>query len=123
MELKSVAPVSRSGSVRAFATLVSAFTEDPVERWLYPELQEYLTHFPEFLAAFGGRAFDEQTVWSLGDFSAVALWLPPGAEPDGDAIAFVLTDTVSTAKHADTFAVVEQMGAAIRRTRTGICPG
>jgi ribosomal protein S18 acetylase RimI-like enzyme len=106
------APITKGDTARALATLVSAFTDDPVERWLYPELQEYLTHFPEFLAAFGGRAFDEQTVWSLGDFSAVALWLPPGAEPDGDAIASVLTDTVSTAKHADTFAVVEQMGAA-----------
>jgi ribosomal protein S18 acetylase RimI-like enzyme len=111
-EPKSVAPVSRSESVRAFATLVSAFTEDPVERWLYPELQQYLTHFPEFLAAFGGRAFDEQTVWSLGEFCAVALWLPPGTEPDGDAITTALTESVAPAQHDDMFSVLEQMDAA-----------
>ena len=96
----------------AYQTLISAFTDDPVERWLYPERSEYLAYFPRFLAAFGGRAFDEQTVWRLGEFSAVALWLPPGAEPDGDAIGAVLAQTVSIDKHADTFAVLEQMDAA-----------
>lgn len=96
----------------AYQTLVSAFRDDPVERWLYPELPEYLAHFPRFLAAFGGRAFEEQTVWRLGDYSAVALWLPPGSEPDSDAIAAVLTESVSSDKHGDTFAVLEQMGAA-----------
>ena len=111
-EPKSVAPVNRSESVRAFATLVSAFTEDPVERWLYPELQQYLAHFPEFLAAFGGRAFDQETVWSLGEFCAVALWLPPGTEPDGDAITTVLTESVAPAQHDDMFSVLEQMDAA-----------
>ena len=92
--------------------MVSAFTDDPVERWLFPELAAYLTQFPRFLASFGGRAFDEQTVWCLGEFSAVALWLPPGAEPDGEAIGAVLTETVSPDKHGDTFAVLEQMDAA-----------
>ena len=97
---------------RAFATLVSAFTDDPVERWLYPEPQQYLTHFPEFLAAFGGKAFDEQTVWSLGEFGAVALWLPPGTEPDGDTIISVLTESVSAEKHGDMFSVLQQMDVA-----------
>jgi GNAT superfamily N-acetyltransferase len=104
--------VPKAGEGFIYRTLVSAFTDDPVERWLYPELPEYLTHFPQFLAAFGGRAFDAQTVWRLGDFSAVALWLPPGAEPDGDAIGAVLEETVSPGKHGDTFAVLEQMDAA-----------
>jgi len=108
----SFAPVLKTDEMAAYQTLVSAFTNDPVERWLYPELQEYLTHFPRFLEAFGGRAFDEGTVWGLGEHSAVALWLPPGAEPDGDAIGAVLTETVSSDKHADTFAVLELMEAA-----------
>ncbi len=106
------APVDRNERSRAFATLVSAFTSDPVERWLYPESQQYLTHFPVFLEAFGGRAFDEQSVWRLGEFAAVALWLPPGAEPDGDAIATVLAQTVSPEQHEDMFLVLDQMEAA-----------
>jgi ribosomal protein S18 acetylase RimI-like enzyme len=108
----SFSRVRRDEQARAFATLVSAFTDDPVERWLYPETQQYLTHFPEFLGAFGGKAFDEQTVWRLGEFAAVALWLPPGTKADGGAISTVLAESVSADKHADMFSVLEQMDVA-----------
>ena len=98
-----------SEQARAIATLVSAFTDDPVERWLFPETQAYLTHFPKFVAAFGGQAFRDETVWMLGEFSAVALWLAPGSEPDGEAIVNALSEGVSPEKHQDSFAVLEQM--------------
>jgi ribosomal protein S18 acetylase RimI-like enzyme len=92
------------------ATIVSAFADDPVERWLWPEEGQYLAHFPRFVEAFGGAAYAQQTVWTLGGFSAVALWLSPGSETDGEAIVEVLNETVSPDKHDDTFAVLEQMG-------------
>jgi GNAT superfamily N-acetyltransferase len=97
---------------RAIATIVAAFSEDPVERWLYPELGQYAAHFPKFVAAFGGEAFDHGTAWQLDDCSAVALWLPPGAEPDGDGIVSVLSETVSPGKQGDLFSVLEQMDEA-----------
>jgi GNAT superfamily N-acetyltransferase len=112
MSAPSFLPVRDHEQARALATLVSAFTDDPVERWLYPELQQYLIHFPVFLRAFGGKAFDEQTAWSLGDCSAVALWLPPGTEPDGDKISKVLTESVSPDKHGDLFSVLQRMDVA-----------
>jgi GNAT superfamily N-acetyltransferase len=112
MSAASIAPVRESDRARAISTIVSAFAEDPVERWLWPESEQYLAHFPEFVGAFGGRAFAEQTVWSLGEYSAVALWLPPGAEPDADPIVSVLSESVSAQKHADTFSVLEQMDEA-----------
>jgi GNAT superfamily N-acetyltransferase len=106
-------PVGEDERTTAFATLVSAFMDDPFERWwMYPRLQQYLMHFPTFLEAFAGSAFEEGTVWSIGEFAAVALWLPPGAEPDGDAIVAVLRDTLPRTKHADVFAVLDQMEAA-----------
>jgi GNAT superfamily N-acetyltransferase len=101
--------VPKSERARAVATLVSAFTDDPVERWLWPELHAYLTHFPKFVEAFGGQAFRDETVWMLGEFSAVALWLAPGSKPDGDAIVNALSSSVSPEKHQDSFAVLEQM--------------
>jgi ribosomal protein S18 acetylase RimI-like enzyme len=107
-----LSPVPENDKERAFDTLVLAFATDPVERWLYPGSREYLTSFPAFLAAFGGRAFAEETVWSLPDFSAVALWLPPGSEADGDAIVAVLMDTVAPERHEDTIAVLGQMDDA-----------
>ena len=112
MSALSFSAVGESEQERVFATLVLAFAADPVERWLYPEPRQYLSHFPGFLAAFGGRAFAEQTVWSLGEFSAVALWLPPGTEADGDAISTTLAETVAAEKLNDTFAVLGQMDTA-----------
>ena len=112
MSADDFAQISPDERARAYATLVLAFGTDPAERWLYPDPQQYLTHFPRFLAAFGGRAFDEQTVWRLGDFSAVALWLPPGAEPDGESIVAVLAESVAPTKHDDVFSVVGQMDEA-----------
>lgn len=105
-------PVAVTEQASVYGTLVSAFADDPVERWLYPDQRQYRAEFPRFLAAFGGRAFDEGTVWRLGAFSAVALWLPPGAEPDGDAIISVLAESVAPEQHDDTFAVLGQMAAA-----------
>jgi ribosomal protein S18 acetylase RimI-like enzyme len=105
-------PVAEDQKGRAFDTLALAFAADPVERWLYPEPRDYLEHFPAFLAAFGGKAFAEGTVWRLGDFSAVGLWLPPGTEPDGEAIVAILTESVAATKHEDTFSVLGQMDEA-----------
>jgi len=112
MSALSVSAVGEAEQERAYATLVLAFAADPVERWLYPHSRDYLSHFPGFVAAFGGRAFSGQTAWSLGQFAAVALWLPPGTEADGDAIATSLAETVAADKHQDLFAVLGQMDAA-----------
>jgi GNAT superfamily N-acetyltransferase len=103
---------TREQRSRTFATLTSAFRADPVERWLYPAEHEYDEHFPEFLSAFGGQAFTHGTVWQLDELAAVALWLPAGAEPDGDEIIRVLQATVDPARLGDTMLAIEQMDAA-----------
>lgn len=105
----SVSPARESDRDSVVSTLVSAFVDDPVERWRFPESEQYLAHFPEFVAAFGGEAFSQQTVWALGELSAVALWLPPDAQPDAEAIVTVLSQSVSPTQHADMFSVLEQM--------------
>jgi ribosomal protein S18 acetylase RimI-like enzyme len=97
---------------RALDVLVTAFTADPVIRWLYPEASLYLARFPGFLEAFGGRAFAEGTAWRLGEFAAVALWLPPRVEPDGDAIVAFLRATVASEQQADLEALLRQMDEA-----------
>jgi GNAT superfamily N-acetyltransferase len=106
------APAREGDQPKVIATLVSAFIDDPVERWLFPEPHQYLTHFPRFVAAFGGAAFVRGTVWMLDGFAAAAMWIPPGAQPDSAAILKVLTDRVSPERHDDTFAVLEQMDRA-----------
>ena len=37
----------------AVATIVAAFSDDPVERWMYPGEAEYRDAFPRFVVAFG----------------------------------------------------------------------
>jgi GNAT superfamily N-acetyltransferase len=92
----------------AVATIVAAFADAPVEPRMYPEEAEYQEHFPRFVVAFAGDGI----VSSVEDFAAVAIWLPPGAEPDGDAIAAVFTETIDPAKHEDLLAVAAQMDDA-----------
>jgi ribosomal protein S18 acetylase RimI-like enzyme len=111
-DVSSFAPAQIGDQTSVIGTLVSAFIDDPVERWLWPEARQYLTEFPAFVAAFGGEAFTRQTVWTLGGFAAVAWWIAPGFEPDADAIVAVLAQSVSSEKHQDAFAVLEQMDGA-----------
>jgi ribosomal protein S18 acetylase RimI-like enzyme len=102
-------PADEGDQAKVIATLVLAFVEDPVERWLFPEPQQYLTQFPAFVAAFAGEAFIRQTVWTLGEFAAAAVWIPPGSQPDAEAIVAALRKSVSPGQHADTFSVLAQM--------------
>jgi ribosomal protein S18 acetylase RimI-like enzyme len=108
----AAAAVTEAEGRRAFDLLTLAFAADPVERWLYPGPQEYLASFPTFLAAFAGDALARETVWQLGEFAAIALWLPPGAQVDGDAVVSVLTQTVDPARHQVTLEVLAQMDQA-----------
>jgi hypothetical protein len=112
MNATAVSTLDAADQPQAVATVVSAFAADPVERWLYPADEEYERHFPEFVAAFGGRAFEGRTAWALDGGVAVALWLEPGTEPDAYAVARVLGETVAAAKQEELFAVLEQMGEA-----------
>lgn len=106
------AGVSEAERERAIGTLVLAFTADPFVRWIYPEASQYLSGFPEALQAFGGVAFGQGGVWRLGDFAAVALWLPPGIEPGGDATVALFRATVGSGKFNDLLGVFGQMEEA-----------
>lgn len=53
MQPETITSVDTSEEANVTATLVSAFIADPVERWLFAEPLQYLTHFPTFVAAFG----------------------------------------------------------------------
>ena len=102
-----------SGPVEAsvIATIVAAFAADPVARWMYPEPGQYLSHFPEFVRAFAGRAFDHNSAHHLAGFEGAALWLPPDVQPDDDAIASILERTVAEAQQPALSSIFEQMAS------------
>ena len=109
MSDRPLSPISAADAPRAYVTLLSAFAADPVERWLLPDDLEYAAGFPPFVAALSDTSMASSTAWEIDDFSAIIFWLPPGVEPDAERIGRSLIDTVAPEKHADTFAVLEQL--------------
>lgn len=91
------------------ASLVLAFHNDPANRWLYPDPYRYLTYFPQFVQAFGGKAFDYGTVYCVDNYSGAALWYPPGVKPDIEPVIELMQQSIFEADQADVFAVFEQI--------------
>jgi GNAT superfamily N-acetyltransferase len=88
--------------------LTLAFATDPPTRYVWPTAAEYLQHFPTFISAFGGPAFDLGTA-SIEDGGAAALWLPPGAESHAEALADLVRASVSPEKRAEAAETFTQM--------------
>ena len=95
---------------RAIATVVAAFSSDRLVRWIYPDAAQYLNAFPRVVEAFAGRAFEAGSAYSFADPVAVALWLGPGVESDGEAMGEIMAETVSEDLMSDLGGFVEQMG-------------
>jgi len=94
----------------AVSVLTLAFSADPPPRWIFSDPYQYVTCFPEFVRAFGGRAFEHNAADSLDGCSAVALWLPPGVKPDEEALIGLIQRTVSESLLEDAFSIFDQMG-------------
>ena len=77
----TVEVVDETARQHGVATLTLAFSSDPVVRWAWPDSERYLSYWPAFVDAFGGKAFEEGTAYGLEDHVAVALWLAPGVQP------------------------------------------
>ena len=96
---------------RVVSVLVRAFRADPALRWCYPGAAQYRAHFPDFVRAFAGRAFEHGTAYGVNDYAGAALWLPPGVHPDDDALTALIERTVPPQDQEEVFAVFEQMAA------------
>ncbi len=104
--------VSESGPddvQRVAATMTLAFAADPMARWSLAEPDRFLTYFPRIAHAFGGRAFEHGSAHEAGGGAAAALWLPPGVEPDEEALGAVFDEAVPDALKGEVGAVLEQM--------------
>ena len=95
---------------RCVATIVLAFSGDPAARWAFTDPQVYFAIFPRFVRAFGGRAFDHGTAHLIADCAA-ALWLPPGVEPDEEAMVALIKSATAESEREAMFGVFEQMAA------------
>ena len=110
MTKPTIKAVTPSSADQAVGTVVLAFSADPAARWLYPDPHQYAVNFPSFVRIFGGKAFEQGSAYSIGDFSGAALWLPPGVQPDEEALAGLIQRSVSEHKLEEVLGVFEQMG-------------
>ena len=81
-EVRTATPAQRQ---RVVNTLLLAFAADPMMRWLMADSDRYVAAFGLLVDAMGGRAFALGGADYLDDFSAAALWLPPGERMGDDA--------------------------------------
>jgi len=102
-------PAAKTDEAKALATIALAFATDPMMRWSFPEPAKYMAVVPDFVRAFGGNAITQGTADVAGDFAAVALWLAPGVEPDGDAMGQIIEAHMPPEKMEDGGGLVEQM--------------
>ena len=105
-----VKTATREEADRAMAVVLMGFSTDPAARWMYPEVNDYLTHFPKFIRFFAGKAFENESAFRTADFSGAALWLPPDVHPEEEPLIKLFEETVADDLQDDMFAMFEQMG-------------
>ena len=104
-----IADISVAERERAIATIVTAFSADPVIRWAFPDSQQYLTYWPELVHRFAGKAFEDGTAYSVGPHHGVALWLRPGVDPDNAGMEEVMQRAVPEQDQERIFGFLSQM--------------
>jgi ribosomal protein S18 acetylase RimI-like enzyme len=93
---------------RAVATLVLAFSTDPVARWMYDDPDRYLLHIPRLFKALGTRSLEEGAAQRSGDGNAVALWLPPGVHGDDRSAEAIVAESIAGEKLTSVGALFEK---------------
>ena len=107
-EPNGVATIAGDADVdHAIATLVMAFSTDPVARWMYGDPHQYLSQIPRLFRALGTSSFEAGAAHRTGDGFGVALWLPPGVHSDDETLETVIAESIAGEKQADVGAVFE----------------
>lgn len=107
--VSDVHPTTKAGIDSAVATLLMAFSTDPVARWVYPDPGDYVHYFPKFIRAFAGRSFSHGTAYLTSDYHGAALWLPPNTGPDEKTMLALIEASVSDDVKLDLYDVLSAM--------------
>lgn len=104
-----VRSATRDELPHAVAAIVAAFVADPPARFAWPSPHDYLQAMPVATRAFAGGCVEFGTAYVSTDLRGAALWLPPGAEADGEALDKVFRATVKREHLDDLLATFEKM--------------
>jgi GNAT superfamily N-acetyltransferase len=94
---------------RAVSAIVAAFLTDPPARFAWPSPHDYLLAMPVATREFAGSSFEHGTAYVSADLCGAALWLPPGVQPNGEALERVFRDTADREHLDDLLATFEKM--------------
>jgi ribosomal protein S18 acetylase RimI-like enzyme len=100
---------TRADEASVVDVITLGFGADPMARWSFPDPRTYLTQFPALVRAFGGRAFDEGSAYCVEGYAGAALWLPPGAEADIEALDELIETHAPAHIRSDANGVFDQM--------------
>jgi GNAT superfamily N-acetyltransferase len=109
MNKRTIASVRPGEQDRCVGTLVDAFADDPVARWLFPQSNQYVENFPKLVNAFATVAVSRGTAWEIDGFAGTAVWLAPGREPDEAALAEAVGEGVLADRKRGAFELLERM--------------
>ena len=110
MSTTSIRAALEAERSQVVSTIVAGFITDPVARWCFPGCDSYLAHMPEFVNAYGGKAFENGTAWVEEHLSGAALWLPPGEGPDEEALGAFVSSAIAPEKQGPLLAALEELG-------------
>jgi GNAT superfamily N-acetyltransferase len=109
-ELPEVRSARHEEADRLAATLTLAFSSDPVARWAWPDANQFARVLMPLVGPFGGRAaLDRGTAHVVGDFLGAALWVPPGAHVDDEAIGEIFAKNIEQPRLSEIYALFEKM--------------
>ncbi|MBS0125092.1 GNAT family N-acetyltransferase [Thetidibacter halocola] len=91
--------------------LTVAFVDDPVCRYLYPDLGQYLRHFPDYVRIYGTPGLHQGGTHLL-DNAGATLWVPPDAHPDESALDDLLARSVADDAKPELFEVYAEFDRA-----------
>lgn len=91
------------------AALTSAFFEDPLLRWMYPDDERYFHYFERFVYAYGGDPFQDGCGMTYEDGQgAVVLWHPSGDQCTYEDLHACFRETVPESRQEDVIAVFDE---------------
>ncbi|MGH6641058.1 GNAT family N-acetyltransferase [Hypericibacter sp.] len=103
----SVKVSSLSDESKIMDVIGLSFIADPVLRWMYPDLQQFVVYLPQLTKAYGGRAIDHGSAYYVDGYWGAALWLPPDIHSDDEAFAVLLDRSIGDQKN-DAVATFQQ---------------
>jgi RimJ/RimL family protein N-acetyltransferase len=100
---------AETGIDDAAATLVLAFSTDPLMRWVFDSPERYLAYGTQLIRFLLTSSCEAGGAQRTDDGSGVACWLPPGVLGDDEPIAAIVQAGAPPAKLAEIGAIMEQL--------------